>query len=505
MIQSRVRLALVGMVLVAGTTGGAFVLARGFRTRAAAKNEARLFDEVLQRVAENYVDSIDVGALYKQAAAGLVSELGDPHSVFLDSVRLARVQASITGLIGTLGLEIDARDGGVNVVSALPGTPAEQAGLRTGDRIASIDGRLARNADEARRALRGSPGTSVKIAIARPGVAGLTEIVLEREAVYMRPVQRAMMLTPTVGYLTLRTFSDSAALELSSSIDSLYKSGARHLIFDLRGNPGGLLAQGTAVAELFLNPGQAIVTLKGRAQDSHREIVDERKQRWPDLKLAVLVNRGTASASEIVAGALQDHDRAIVIGRRTYGKGSTQSVASFHDAAGVKLTIARWYTPAGRNIDLIPETSPNAAGDSTHRPTFKTDSGRVVYGGGGIVPDVIAGDSVNVPRAMLFAALGPRFRLFMRAMGDEAGAIAARGVSDPTFEVTPEMRNALFARLSRSGPQISRVAFDAASEWIDAQLGLEITRRAFGRPAESRRAVVRDRVVIEALGRLGRG
>src|SRR6185436_18838292 len=135
--------------------------------------------------------------------------------------------------------------------------------------------------------------------------AGLTEVVLERKAVYMRPVQRAMMLTSSFGYVTLRTFSDSAALELGNAIDSLYKSGARRLIFDLRGNPGGLLAQGTAVAELFLNPGQAIVTLKGRAQDSHREVVDEQPQKWPDLKLAVLVNRGTASASEIVAGALQ--------------------------------------------------------------------------------------------------------------------------------------------------------------------------------------------------------
>src|SRR5262249_13863955 len=142
-------------------------------------------------------------------------------------------------------------------------------------------------------------------------------------------------------------------LELGNAIDSLYKIGARRLILDLRGNPGGLIAQGTAVADLFLNPGQSIVSLKGRAEDSHREFVDERRQQWPDIRLAVLVNRGTASAAEIVAGALQDHDRAIVIGRRTYGKGSAQSVFSFQNAAGVKLTTARWYTPAGRNIDLI--------------------------------------------------------------------------------------------------------------------------------------------------------
>jgi carboxyl-terminal processing protease len=470
----------------------------------AAPNEARLFDQVLRYVSENYVDSIDVGTLYRQAAAGLVSELDDAHSVFLDSARLARVQASITGLIGSLGLEIDTRDGWVNVVSALSGTPAEQAGLRTGDRISAIDGRVTRNwtTDETRRVLRGVPGSTVKMTIVRPGVAGTTEIVLQREAVYIRPVQRAMVVAPGIGYLTLRTFSDSAALELSGAMDSLYRSGVRRLILDLRGNPGGLLAQGTAVADLFLNPGQSIVTLKGRGQESRREYVDERPQKWPDLKLAVLVNRGTASASEIVAGALQDHDRAIVIGRRTYGKGSAQSVFSFHDAAGVKLTTARWYTPAGRNIDLIPETSPNALGDSTDRPTFRTDSGRVVYGGGGIVPDVIAGDSVNIPRAVLFAALGPKFRSFMMAMAAEAEAIARRGVSNPLFDVTPEMRNALFARLERSGPRVPRGVFDAATRWIDSQLGLEITRRAYDRPTEWRRSVIRDPVVIEAMERL---
>jgi carboxyl-terminal processing protease len=503
-IPARVRLVLVCAVLAVATATGAFTLTRGFRTQASVANEARLFDQVLRHVAENYVDSIDVGDLYRQAAAGLVSELGDAHSVFLDSTRLARVQASITGLIGILGLEVDARDGWVNVVAAIPGAPAEQAGLRTGDRIAAIDGRVTRDwtTDETRRALRGAPGTSVRLSIVRPGVAGATDIVLHREAIYVRPVQRAMILAPGIRYVTLRTFSDSAALELSEAIDSLYKSGVRRLIFDLRGNPGGLLAQGRAVADLFLNPGQTIVTLKGRALDSRREYIDEQPQKWPDLKLAVLVNRGTASASEIVAGALQDHDRAIVIGRRTYGKGSAQSVFSFHDAAGVKLTTARWYTPVGRNIDLIPETSPNAAGDSTDRPVFKTDSGRTVYGGGGIVPDVIAGDSVNVPRAALFAALGPRFRAFMEAMAAEAAVIAKRGVSNPMFNVTPEMRNALFARLQSSGPQVSRQVFDEASEWIDSQLGLEITRRAFDRPTEWRRSVIRDPVVIEAMERL---
>lgn len=499
--MARARAVVVAAVLMASAGGGAYVMARGFRAQPTG-SQAKLFDQVLAHIAERYVDSIDVGTLYRQAAAGMVNELGDAHSVFLDSERLARVQASITGLIGALGLEIDTRDGWVNVVSAVAGTPAEQAGLRTGDRIVTVDGRITKNwtTDETRRALRGSPGTSVTLSIARQGVPGTTEVVLQREAVYIRPVQRAMMLAPGMGYVVLRTFSDSAALELGNVVDSLYKAGARRLILDLRGNPGGLISQGTGVADLFLNPGQSIVSLKGRTEDTHREYVDERKQQWADMRLAVLVNRGTASAAEIVAGALQDHDRAIVIGRRTYGKGSAQTVFSFPtNASGVKLTTSRWYTPAGRNIDLIPTES---GADTSARQTFKTDSGRVVYGGGGILPDVIAGDSVNVARAALFAALGSRFRAFFDVLSAEAGVLAKRGISDPAFEVTPEMRNALFARLERSGPKVPRSVFDAASEWIDTQLGLEITRSAFGRAAENRRAVIRDRVVAEAMARL---
>jgi carboxyl-terminal processing protease len=503
MIAVRVRSAVVSLAFGASALMGAVTLGRGFGPSEAPMS-ARLFDQVLSHVAENYVDSIDVGTLYRRAAAGLVNELGDAHSAFLDSARLARVQATITGLVGTLGLEIDTREGWVNVVSALAGTPAEEAGLRTGDRIVAVEGRITRNwtTDEARRALRGQPGTAVRITIARPGVANPIEVALQRQAMYIRPVQRAMLLEPPYAYVTLRTFSDSAALELSNAIDSLHRAGARRLILDLRGNPGGLLAQGTAVADLFLNPGQTIVTLRSRGADGGRQYVDEHPQRWPDLRVAVLVNRGTASASEIVAGALQDHDRAIVIGRRTYGKGSAQHIFSFQDQAGVKLTTARWYTPAGRNIDIIPSTSPDAAGDSTDRPQFRTDSGRVVYGGGGIVPDVIAGDSVNVPRAAIFAALGPRFRAFMQALGEEAKSIAARGVGGPGFEVTPAMRASLFSRLERTGPKVPRAAFEAAREWIDSQLGLEITRHAFGQAAQARRAVTRDRVVVEAIARM---
>jgi len=497
----RARLAAVIFVLVAGVATGGWMIEHGFRERA-PRASSHLFEQVMARISASYIDSLDMGTLYTKAAEGMVEELGDAHSRFLDSARLARVQSSITGLVGSLGLDIDVRDGAVNVVSALPGTPAELAGLRSGDRIIAVDGRPTRDwtTDEARRALRGSPGTSVTVTVQRLGAAGKpTALVLTRDTVYVRPVQRAIMVAGTTGYVNLRTFSDSAAFELGAAIDSLHRTGMRSLILDLRGNPGGLLDQGVAVADLFLNPRQIIVSLRGRSADT--VYADEHGQKWPDLRIAVLVDRGTASASEIVAGALQDHDRAIVIGRPTYGKGSAQHVFAFRDQAGVKLTTARWYTPSGRNIDIgapAPREAGAAAAD-TARPVFKTDSGRKVYGGGGIVPDYIAGDSVNTPRALLFAALGADFPKYREALSAEAKAIAAKGVSDPMFDVTPAMRASLYQRLERSGAHVSRSVFDNAQELIDRRLGELVTRQVFGSAAEERRNILRDKVVEQAV------
>jgi carboxyl-terminal processing protease len=504
--MTRLRIALAAGVLTGALAAGGWVLGRGFRADQRAGTGAKLFDQVLNAVAEQYVDSLDASRLYQRAAAGLVYELGDPHSVFLDSARLARVQASITGLVGQLGVTVDVRDGWVSVLSVLPGAPADVSGLRAGDRIVSIDGRVTRDwtTEEARRALRGNPGSSVTMIVERVGVAGRTELTLEREAVYQRPVQRAMLIEPRVGYVALRTFSDSAALELTAAIDSLHRAGMRALVFDLRGNPGGLLNQGTAVADLFLDSGRTIVSLRGRDVESNRAVVATREQRWPDLRLAVLVDRSTASASEIVAGALQDHDRALVIGRRTYGKGSAQAVFSFRESAGLKLTTSRWYTPSGRNIDLSFEAllADNAASD-TARAVFKTALGRTVAGGGGIVPDVVAGDSLTPPEyRALFAAIGRNMRRFRASQSEEARTIARRGPAGPDFDVTPAMRDALYARATRDGLRIDRAVFDRAAALIDRQLGAEATRIAFGRAAEERRLVTRDRAVQEAVTRL---
>lgn len=513
MTAARLRPGLVAVVLAATLGGGGWMLADGFALRD-AQTGSRLFDQVLDHVATRYIDSLDAHALYERAVTGLFEELGDPHSVYLDTTRMRRVQALTSGIrlgpAGT-GLDIDVRDGSVNVVAAGPGTPAERAGLRAGDRIAAINGRSTRGwtQEETRRALRGDAGTTVELSVDRFGGTSRIDITLQREPVLVHPVHRVMLLEDGIGYLALRSFSDSAAIEVAEAVDSLYQHGMRALVLDMRNNPGGLLAQGTAVADLFLDPGQTIVSLRGRGAEGRRDdrqYVDQKPQQWPDLRLAVLVDRGTASASEIVAGALQDHDRAVVVGMPSYGKGSAQSVFPFGDGGGVKLTTARWYTPSGRSIDveLIDAAALEDAGlDSIPRPVFHTDSGRRVYGGGGIVPDVLAGDSVP-PRAhrAFIVALGSNFPRYRAAIVAEARALATIGITDPLFTVTPAMRAALYVRLEQMGVRIPRQVYDGASDLVDQHLAREAVRSALGRGAETRRIVARDRVVQEAMGRL---
>jgi carboxyl-terminal processing protease len=499
-------LALVVGVLVVGSRQ----LREGFRATSPTVG-SRLFEQVFEHVRDRYVDSLEAGKLYELAAVGLVEALGDPYSVFLDSARLARVQASTTGLYGGLGIEMDVRDRWVTVVAALPNSPAETIGLRPGDRLVEVDSQRTRGwtLDEARRALRGAPGTSVRLVVERPGVSGRQEFVLQRQQVLVRPVQRTMLLDAGIGYVSVRSFSDSAAIEVAQAVDSLTRRGMTSLILDLRGNPGGLLQQGAAVAELFLDPGQEIVSLRGRGKDAERIVTDERPQSWPELRVVVLVDRASASASEIVAGALQDHDRALIIGRPTYGKGSAQSVFSFNgDAGGVKLTTARWFTPSGRSLEPVPSPpseNPFAFGDEElRRPVFRTGAGREVLGGGGIVPDVPAGDSVApIGPRVLFGALGGEVPRLRDAITAEAMRMTARGeVPGFDFVVFPAHVDAVRQRLAARRISVDDAAWASGAEWVARTLGNEAVRYAFGRGEETRRIVSRDPVVHEARSRL---
>src|SRR6202521_4904552 len=497
-------------VIVAGTLFGALItggwlLQRGSRTGAFTEFEgAQLFDNVMRHVQNDFVDAIADSTLYRKSVDGMLYELRDPYSTFLPPERLARLNESTSGNYAGLGLETDLRDGWLIVVAPMPGGPAERAGLQPGDRIIEIMGKPAKGwtSEEASKALRGKSGTSVTLKIERPGAATAMEIRLVRSTIHQSAVRRSSILGDGVGYIDLKAFSDSTAKELNGAINGLLARGMKTLVLDLRTNPGGLLNQGVKVSDLFLNPGQKIVSMHGRLPEANREFSDTAKQRWPDLPLIVLVDGRSASAAEIVAGALQDHDRALIVGTPTYGKGSAQSVVSFGDQGGLKLTTARWFTPVGRSIQR-PRPSDDETDDSppVKHERFRTDAGRVVYGGGGITPDVIAGDSTApIPEGNFIHALGANGGHFRDAVTDYALYIkATHGVASPDFVVTPAMRDEVWNRMKQRGIDIPRSVFDEGEPLVTRLIGYDIARYVFGSDAEFRRRASVDKALQRAL------
>ena len=505
----------IAAALLAGAlvTGGWLMERGGHGAPRDVRAQAQLFDEVFQHLRRDYVDTLSDSALYRRAVAGVIEELHDPHSIYLDPLRLSRLEESTTGHYAGVGIQMDVRDSGITVVATLPGAPAERAGVETGDRIVEIEGKSTAGltADEALRALRGPVGSRVKVSVDRPGLATRLPFTLTRAEIDVNPVQHAVLLPDRVGYVNLAVFSTDAARRLSNAIDSLRSEGARALVLDLRGDPGGLLDQGIDVADLFLDPGQRIVSTRGRAADESQAYADRQPQQYAGMPLVVLIDSGTASASEIVAGALQDHDRALLVGTTTFGKGSAQRV--FHlDEGALKLTTARWYTPSGRSIDRPRPTAANDEGDlgpapkdsTAPRPKFRTDAGRTVLGGGGIVPDVeVATPAASRAERALQAALGSKVPQFRDALVDYALALKGRGaVTARDFTVTPAMRDELYRRLGARGIVLDRATYDAAAPLVDRALGSQVARYVFGPGAAFERSLRNDPTLAKALALL---
>lgn len=370
------RALIAGAILGAGlVSGGIFIQGGASPMAAADPGTPRLFDEVVARVRNDYIDSIADEELFRRAAVGLAREIEDPYSVVLAPDAVRRLRETSTGQYPGIGVELDLRDGSVVVIAPIAGTPADSAGIEPGDRIVQVDGKstIGLAIEEVQQRMRGPHGSSVRLTVER-GDAETKTFTFRRATIRFHPVQGARLAAPGVGYVELATFSDSAAAEVREAIDSLRGAGARSIVLDLRKNPGGLLEQGVAVADLFLDAGQVIVTTRGRTPETDQVFTDGQPERWKGLPLAVLVDSGSASASEIVAGALQDHDRAEIIGSPTYGKGRAQSVFPLIGDRALRLTTARWFTPDGRSIDR----------DSTS---------------GGITPDVVIRRQDGAPGA----------------------------------------------------------------------------------------------------------
>lgn len=478
---------------------------RGIRGTNGSAAGAQLFGEVMARVSNLYVDSLTDAQLYDKAVTGLLEELHDPHSVLLTTERLRALNESTTGRYAGVGIQMDLREGWITVVAPIPGGPAERAGIRTGDRIVEVEGKSTAGwtSEEASKALRGAPGTPLGLTVERPGVTEHIPIRLKREEIRVSSVSHERMLGGDVGYVDLTIFSEASARDLQAAVNKLRATGMRKLVLDLRGNPGGLLDQGVRVSELFLDPGQRVVSTRGRTDDATAEFTDDAPEPWPDMPLVVLVDHGSASASEIVAGALQDQDRAAIVGVQSYGKGSAQTLFPLSGAGALKLTIAKWYTPLGRSIDKPAAADDDGDGTPTApKPvTVKTPLGRTLVGGGGITPDVVVDDSVRPAAERAFEqALGRNVAAFRDVLAAYALELKGSGtITSPDFVVTPAMRSALYDRMTKRGIVVTRAIYDAAEPLVSRILGAQIARYALGPDAEFARGLRNDRSLTIAL------
>ena len=338
------------LLLILTLSLGGGVASKGNDTAATYEN-LRLFTEVLSIVQSQYVDEVPPKDLIYNAIKGTLRGL-DPHSSFLDPDMYREMQVETSGSFGGLGIEITLRDDVLTVVAPIEGTPAYRAGIQPGDRILKIEGLSTKDmqlADAVKR-MRGKPGSKITVTIVREGWTEPKDFLITREQIRVQSVKNNQ-LEPGIEYVRLRQFQEQTSNDLETALEKYTKEGKiQGLVLDLRNNPGGLLTSAVEVTEKFLEPGKLVVYTEGRVRNQNMRFSSNAKRSFTDFPVVVLVNQGSASASEIVAGALQDYGRAVVLGTQSFGKGSVQTIIPLSDGSGLRLTTAKYFTPKGRSI-----------------------------------------------------------------------------------------------------------------------------------------------------------
>jgi len=433
----------------------------------------------------------------------------DPHTSFLEPKEYTDMQDRQKGTFYGLGILVTKRNDQVTVITPLEGTPAARLGIRAGDVIAEVEGVNTDDLslDEVVKRLKGPKGTTVNIKIKRIGMKEPIPLSITRAAIPTNSISNVLMLGQGTGYIRIKDFTSTTVRELDDAIAKLESQGMQRMVLDLRMNPGGLLDAAVGVSDHFLDKGQMIVYTKGRTADSMQEFVAPGKHEKFDLPVVVLVNRGSASASEIVAGAIQDHDRGLVVGETSWGKGLVQSVYTLQYGAGLALTTSKYYTPAGRNIQrdyssvydyYMADEAENGPEVPLHeREQFKTDTGRTVYGGGGITPDVIVKQPTLLRTTQL---LEVRSAIFNYAV-----EYAAKNPElDKDMAVTPAMMEAFVHHATAAeiaSEQDIRAALDKADDrnYIQRALKAEIIAAKYGFDASYPYRLQGDAQVEKAL------
>ncbi len=520
-------LAVPGFVIAQRTqtpsvSGGTTPSRRAQRGTAATAAVERDFDEALKVIQEQYVDGrkLNYNDVFKSSIIGMLRSL-DPHSNYYDREEFDELKtdqrSEYFGIGASIQNYVHGAEADTYITATFDGSPAGRAGLRYGDRIVEVDGvkMTGKTSLEVRDKIRGPRGSTVRLTLERAADKRIEKVDIVRDAVPQPSIPDAYMLKPGVGYVDMtRGFNYTTTDELLDALDRLHQKGMTSLVLDLRNNPGGFLDQAIHVAEVFLRNGQLILTQKGR--NGYRDNTYESHNNAPDsTPLVILINENTASASEIVAGAMQDHDRALIVGQTSFGKGLVQSIIPLEYGAGLTLTSAKYYTPSGRLIqrdysnggfydyythgagvgrEPVSPTKPTG-------PETKTDTGRAVYGGGGISPDENVGPrTVNLQQRRL---LSPAFAFARelvngRIRGFETSKIAGginfrHDLQPEEFKVTDAMFRA-FRDFVTSDPayKVAAATIDRNRSFIELELRFNIVTAAYGRVMGDRVFIISD-------------
>jgi carboxyl-terminal processing protease len=512
--------AAVSAVVLSAVVGGFFGRS-ALSAQDQVPDQYRVFTAALSAIEANAITAPESDRLVYGAISGMLQTL-DPHSSFMDPRSYAQMRERQEGRYYGLGITISVVDGDITVVSLFEGSPAYQKGMRRGDVIAQITGEDTKGwtSDQAVRKLRGPKGTPVSIAIRRSGYNGLIPLDVVRDEIQMPTVTATFMLDAATGYVRLSEFGENSDAELGRALRDLSRQGMKRLVLDLRNNPGGALDQAIKISNRFLPRGDMVVYTRGRVPNSDQDYRATEQSDYLDLPMVTLVNRSSASASEIVSGALQDHDRSLVVGETTFGKALVQSVYRVSEGAGVAVTTAHYYTPSGRLIqrpwddgfdDYLTFTQRDQDPNKAHAASDLkyTDSGRKVYSGGGVEPDrrfdgptegfnpsrfsrTIYNRNLFDTYAQRFSRRGDtRITVTPTAMPRELAA---------DFEVTPAMMAEFKQHVEKARLKWDEAAWQKDQDFIKAMIRYEIDFDLFGVAAARRNLSQRDPQLQYALG-----
>jgi carboxyl-terminal processing protease len=475
-------------------------------------------NEIINLVNENYVDPVEWDGVMEGAFEGLLERL-DPHSNYIPKERFESIQEQFVGKFEGIGIEFDIIDDWITVIAPVPGTPSERVGLRAGDKIVEIDGNSAYKftQEQVFETLRGPKGTAVNIGVRRTGQEKPLSFTIIRDEIPIYSVLASIMLDENTGYILINRFSSTTSEEVEAALKELEEEGMTRLIIDLRNNSGGYLEQAVEVADKFVAAEDTLVFTMGRGSSMDQVHRSHSRGTHPDYPVIVLINRGSASASEIVAGALQDLDRGLIVGETSFGKGLVQRQWRLSDGSALRVTVGRYYTPSGRLIqrpygegndkyylDLMARTDDPEVLDSllATLPLYHTRGGREVYGGGGIMPDEIVSWNLQISDQTIRLLNNVDRLLYQYA---ELKAMELRGRhADPgsfisDFQPGKKERSRMAEWLREHGMDIQDEAFEADWKFIANRLASEMAGLMWDREEQIRVRLEADKQLQEAL------